>query len=44
MSLSSDVFSNTEKVDVINYLSSNPIGRLLTWDFVVENWNTYFER
>ena len=44
MSLSTDVFTNTEKVDVVDHVSNYPTGRLLAWDFVAENWNAYFER
>ena len=44
LTISSDVFSNTEKVDAVDHLANTPIGRLLAWDFVVDNWDFYFEK
>lgn len=44
LTISSNVFSNTDKVDAMSYIADNPIGRLMAWDFVLENWDFYFDR
>jgi hypothetical protein len=39
-----DIFSKTEKVSVMIDLSDSPVGRLLAWHILEENWDTILKQ
>ncbi|KAL3885283.1 hypothetical protein ACJMK2_025367 [Sinanodonta woodiana] len=39
----SSEIQQTESIDALIYIAQNPVGRLMVWDFLAENWKHFFD-